>query len=122
MSTHNSDNITDADILINKYNNDGQLIWSDRFDSGARDSSYFGVDVDGAGDIFVSAYLWYGSNADVWVRKYDPNGVTVWTDVYDGGGTDMDMDLAVHSQGSAVVVGYTVIDSEQRIWMRKYPN
>ncbi|MFL5767672.1 MAG: hypothetical protein ACJ758_07500 [Actinomycetota bacterium] len=75
----------DWDIVIRKYTTDGTVVWTKEIGTPKRDVSG-NVALDGAGHLYVSgqtagAFPGYDnpSSADVFVRKYDLDGNSIWT-------------------------------------------
>ncbi len=123
---HQSDN-----IWLRKYDTDGNTLWTETYDSpnNGWDKGY-GIAVDAAGNVYVTGDE-YRSDLDqgynIWLRKYDTNGNTLWTETYDSPNTYYDNDngrgVTVDTAGNVYVTG-----SEERsdlsqgwnIWLRKY--
>ncbi len=128
----NAGRMTDA--WIAKYDADGAELWSDTFDgSESTFDAAYGVAVDDAGNVLVAGTTDESppstgcATADVWIRKYDPEGTELWTRIVDGpqGANDGARGVAVDSAGNVVVAGEIDygpradgIDS--RLWVRKY--
>jgi len=56
------------------------------------------LEVDSAGNVYVLAT----ASNDFLIRKYDTNGVPLWSRQYDGGGTETAVDLALDSAGNVI--------------------
>jgi len=121
--------ISGANILIHKYDLDGNRIWNvthtgeltNGYDSGA--SIAFDPDgmlyVGGSEEHIEQSY-------NVWINKYNPvDGVPIWTDpiIYDGpvSGEDGAGAIAFDLAGSLIVSGLaTFLGEGQNSWTRKY--
>ncbi len=71
-----------AEII--KYDNNGNLLWFNRFviNDGC---DLMGVVCDDLNNIIVSGYYDNGGDYNVFLRKYSPQGETIWTKRYDFG-------------------------------------
>jgi WD40 repeat protein len=83
------------------------------------------LEVDSAGNVYVLAT----ASNDFLIRKYDTNGVPIWSRQYDGGGTETAVDLALDSAGNVIVTGTSNNDyltvkfngvDVDLIWARRY--
>jgi hypothetical protein len=85
------------------------------------------LEVDSAGNVYVlaTAYYYY---YDYLILKYDTNGVLLWSQQYDGGGTETAVDLALDSAGNVIVTGTSNNDyltlkynaNGGLLWFRRY--
>lgn len=114
-------------IWIRKYDEDRIEQWTrgyglglDVYDGGR------GITVDTGGNVYVCGYVTqgtYGGDYDIWVRKYDPDGVVLWTKTHAGPYLFRDSaeDIAVDASGNVYVVGWEYVgDFDADIWVRKY--
>ncbi|MRR29140.1 hypothetical protein EG834_02100, partial [bacterium] len=76
--TGNSSNAVDKDIFTIKYDNNGDTLWTRRYDKGLNE---YGVDcvVDDSGYVYVAGY--YADSSYIAI-KYNTNGDTIWSRVY----------------------------------------
>lgn len=110
-----------ADIFVAKYDASGAHLWSNRF--GYAGSTLYGSDsgesiaVDGSGNVVVTGYfsdtidfgggpLVSAGSADIFVAKFDPNGVHVWSR-RSGSASPLDAghDVTVDGSGNVLVTG-----------------
>jgi len=85
------------------------------------------LEVDSAGNVYVLATTLYYTY-DYLILKYDTNGVLLWSQQYDGGGTETAVDLALDSAGNVIVTGtgdddYLTLKynaSGSLLWFRRY--
>jgi outer membrane protein assembly factor BamB len=78
-----------------------------------------GVTVDTVGDVYVTGdEVRAGQNENIWLRKYDMNGNTLWTETYDSPThtSDRAYGVALDSGSTVYVTGHSSDD----IWLRKY--
>jgi cysteine-rich repeat protein len=98
-------------------------LWTKTYNGAAdNDDSGFAIAADSTGDIIVVGSTYVVNDADdVWVRKLDPDGNTVWTRTYHGITADDGYGVAVDSTDAFVVVGSTYTSTNGRdVWVRKY--
>jgi len=104
--------------------NADQDIWTDIHEGGAgSDDVAYGIASDSEGNVLVAGYVEEAdTNADIWVRKYDPDGTEIWTVTHDGGisADDRAFDITVAADDGPVVVGRTqMAEGNADIWVRK---
>ena len=118
-----------ANIWLRKYDTDGNTLWTDTYDSPNHSSDYgLEVALDAAGNIYVTG--WEDRNdlsqdRNIWLRKYDTNGNTLWTETYDSPahGDDVGKGVAVDAAGNVYVTGYEQrndLGQDYNIWLCKY--
>ncbi len=102
------------DGFVRKYDPDGAELWTRQFGSEAQDYGW-AVAVDAAGDIFVAgttAGSLVGENRggwDLYVRKYDSDGLPLWTRQLGSSATEGGSGLAIaaDADGNVTVVAST---------------
>jgi uncharacterized delta-60 repeat protein len=98
------------DILIQKYNQQGDLVWTKIADgTSSLASSGQGIAVNSFGEIYVTGYLSVpGQNTDIIVLKYDASGELLWTNSINGGGNfeDKAWGIVVDEDGAAYITGF----------------
>ena len=113
----NSGNNKDtADIFVAKYDSDGKLIWA-KSAGGASDDFSNSIAVDGNGNSyltgsFMSPVIKFGTidiagkgNHDMFVVKYDGNGIAQWAKTSGGGVADYGRSIAADAKGNTIVTG-----------------
>lgn len=108
-----------------KYAPDGSRVWtSHRFGQVALAASR-GVAVDAAGDVYMTGYVFSGSNSrDIVTAKYDgATGAMLWGKRFDSAGqNDEPQALVLDSQGDVIVAGFvTRTDGNQDLLVMKWP-
>ena len=97
------------DILLLKYDLDGNLIWARTYDGPAADGDFArAIALDGAGNIVVLGQADTSTTAaDLVLLKYAPDGTRLWATLYDGPGhgNDRAFQLAIDGAGNIVVSG-----------------
>ena len=76
-----------TNAIVQKHNSAGVVVWTKTFNgAGNGNDAAYGVTTDKLGNVIVvgAAVTAVGSGTDVWVRKYDVNGLVVWTQFYAG--------------------------------------
>lgn len=109
------------DYATVKYNANGVLQWSNRYDGAghARDRAYK-VKADAAGNVYVTGRSNNGTNDDYATIKYNSSGVQQWLKLYDGGRTDRAVDLILDPSGNIYVTGRSSNGSNPDIVTLKY--
>lgn len=101
------------DAFLAKFTNDGVNLWSRQFGSPAEERIY-GVASDGNNDIIAVGYteggLFGNTNAgmsDIFVAKFGANGTLLWYRQFGSDEQDQPNGVAVGSDNSVYVVGYS---------------
>lgn len=108
---------TVMDIWLTKYDVSGNLQWTKTLDSGFNKNEQCNkVSLDSSGNIYVAGYYFSvnsASNSDMWLRKYDSGGNTVWTHTYAGASNlhDQINDVVVDGSGNVYITGFTQVGS-----------
>lgn len=114
-------------ITLTRYAPDGSTVWRESYNSpGNAGDGGFGVAVDSAQNIIIVGgveRIDLAQGPNVWVNKYDPNGVSIWSREHDEAMLgDTANGVAVDSEDNVVVVGF--IDpgdgNGTHAWVRKY--
>ena len=95
------------DAIIAKYNTSGTIQWQ-RSLGGAGDDVFYGIAVDGSGNLYVTGLTnsqGAGGN-DALITKYDTSGTIQWQRSLGGSGTERGQGIAVDSSGNVYVTGY----------------
>lgn len=109
VTSDNSGSNTDA--FVAKYNASGACQWVVPLGAGTSSDELWGLDVDAAGNVYVTGRLSGTINinplgtaqnrttdgVDAVLFKYDTNGLLVWGDVIGGSSTDYGYDVKVHN-------------------------
>ncbi|MEW6040184.1 MAG: fibronectin type III domain-containing protein [Elusimicrobiota bacterium] len=112
-------------IWVRKYDTNGLVQWTTTYNGTAngQDSGY-GIATDGSGNVYVTGCSYETvSGFNIWVRKYDTNGLVQWTTTYKdtANGWDSGYGIATDASGNVYVTGcsYETV-SGYNIWVRKY--
>ena len=116
-----ADTVITSNRLFNgylaRYDADGSFRWVRKV--GGRDDFSYGVDVDGLGNPVIVGYFQengdfegvlltsFGS-ADIYVAKFDPDGVPIWVNQAGSGDTDMGYAVAADDDGNVLITGFFV--------------
>ena len=117
---------TGNDIIVMKYSPTGTLLWEREINSagvlGDDEGNQIVVDVNG--NAFVCGSIEQNGNKNFISMKIDPNGITNWQDIIDGGanGTDEATSVNVTSQGDIIVSGQTNDGTNDRNTTIRYEN
>ncbi len=126
-----SDNGTDADVLVLRYDTNGSLDTGfgtngvATYDSGSNDYG-LAVALQADGKIVVAGLSDNGKDADVLVLRYNTNGLldtTFDTDgvvTYDGGGWDHGFAVALQDDGKIVVAGLSDNGTDGDVLVLRY--
>ena len=118
--------ITSSRIWIRKYSSTGAKLWTRNVDGQISGYDFArGAVVDGSGNLYVVGQILNSSTrkGDIWVRKYNPSGATLWTRTVNGPGDSFDAAYAAaaDSTGKLYVVGHIWTPTGGNdIWVRKY--
>ncbi|MEQ1920897.1 MAG: SBBP repeat-containing protein [Pyrinomonadaceae bacterium] len=101
-----------GDAFIRKYDVSGTEVWTRQFGTALTDVAY-GVDVDAAGNSYVTGYTpgalpgqTSSGSFDAFVRKYDAGGTEVWTRQFGTASQDLANDISVDAAGNSYVIGH----------------
>lgn len=100
-----------TDYLTIMYNSAGVQQWASLYNNtGANVDEAYAMDMDAAGNVYVTGYSWGGAvnDFDVATIKYNNSGVQQWVYRYNGPGTRFDsgQDIEVDGSGDVFVCGY----------------
>ncbi|MBC7695329.1 MAG: T9SS type A sorting domain-containing protein [Burkholderiales bacterium] len=107
----------DNDILLAKYDLNGNLLWA-KNDGGYYGEKALGVTYDNAGNVYMCGYYKdtctfggvttiYGSgNSDMFIAKYDANGNFQWVSKAGGPGRDEMKNMKCDANGNIYVCGF----------------
>lgn len=102
------DSISRIDYMTVKYDPEGNLLWSARYNGSLNDYDWaIGMDLDKAGNAYVTGY---SDRKDITTIKYDSLGNEIWIQQYNGSGNGFDAGYAlrVDSAGNVYVAGISV--------------
>jgi len=110
-------------MWLSKLDPDGNILWT-RLRNGASNKGDYlrGVAVDPSGDAIVCGYE---SMIDVpwqsWVRRYDTDGLIVWTETYDGESHEGAhcFGLVRDLVGDFVFTGGEIVDGSRKVFVQK---
>lgn len=119
-----TDNGTGSDLLVIKYDQDGNEEWRARYNGPANGGDYpVAIKVDESGNVYVTGESegndyhpddpCYVSTVDYVTAKYSPSGEHLWTSRFNGPamGGDAPAGLVVDSAGSTYVTGTSYTSS-----------
>lgn len=116
-----------SDVYLRKYNANGGTIWTQTYNGPANgDDRGLGVATDASGNVYVLGETGVaGQGQNIWLRKYDTNGNTVWTQTYDNPShsSDWGRDVAVDALGNVYVTGSSDradLGQGDNAWVSKY--
>lgn len=100
-----------TDVLVSKYNRDGELLWQQGHHGNAEADDYgVAVTTDGTGNCFVAAAVSnIGTSFDVAIMKFNPDGTMVWHTEWNGSANlhDVPSSIAMDGAGNIYVAGTT---------------
>jgi len=99
-----------TDIVLLKYNPDGDLIWDKEFSGSANVNDFGGsVVADDSGNVFLSGNTSHTvSGSDITLIKYDSSGSFKWVKYYNSGldTNDYDLKMKMDRNGNLCIAGY----------------
>lgn len=108
--TYNPDDGIDA--FIRKYSPGGKALWTRQFGGRKHSTNIKSVAVDDSGNVYVVGEIddvLPGQNnsgeSDVFIRKYNPNGMDLWTDQFGTKGYDTIRSVVLDKKGNICVTG-----------------
>jgi hypothetical protein len=121
IALDNSDNIyvtggsfgngTERDYLTIKYNNNGDTIWTRRYNGPGFDlDEAVDIILDDSANVYVTGYSASGDNLDICTIKYDSSGNQKWTSRYIGDGNGVENrphKMVIDNGGFLYVTGET---------------
>lgn len=100
---------TGSDYLTIKYNNDGDTIWTRKFDGmDSLDADVADdIAVDDSGNVYVTGHLYQSTFPDYCTIKYDSSGNQLWARFYNGiaNRNDFAKQIAIDKNGEIIVTG-----------------
>ncbi|MCH9685575.1 MAG: hypothetical protein K0V04_29360 [Deltaproteobacteria bacterium] len=111
-----------GEIWIARRGPEGRDLWSHVVEGPNGADSGRAVAADADGNTLVVGHYWGDTAPDIWARKLDADGNTLWTMTHDdlGGMADMGTGAAFDADGNAIVVGtVTVTARDHDVWIRK---
>ncbi|MEZ0324521.1 MAG: SBBP repeat-containing protein [Fimbriimonas sp.] len=100
---------TGFDLLVQKRNSVGVLLWTATYDNPRRDDAPKAMGLDGEGNVIVAGTSWAGVGFERWlVLKVTSEGSIAWTRSADVGGANA---MHVNADGTCIVGGYTTSPS-----------
>lgn len=130
-----------SDIVVIKYNSDGQQLWLTRYDGPSRRNEYpVAIRIDAAGNVYAGGYAdtdpALGYSLQLEALKFSPNGQLLWAANYSRApaeylqATDVALDgsgnllLAGHAYSHALTSGDAVLvkfsPAGERLWAARY--
>lgn len=101
----------DADIVLIKYDQRGDTVWTRRYNGPGNSYDFpYDITLDRNGNIYIAGYSFGTSdNADYIVLKYNPEGLLIWAERYNGpgNGADVASSIVVDSKDNVYVTGWS---------------
>ena len=107
-----ADNSGSLDVILIKHDPEGNLLWQRQIGSEHEDMGT-GVAVDAKGNAYICGYTMgvlgdtSAGGPDIFIAKYDGDGVHLWTHQFGSAGWDKAYGIAVADDGIICVVGMT---------------
>jgi hypothetical protein len=97
------------DYVTLKYSLGGMALWTNHYNAGTNSPAPKAIATDNNGNVFVTGTTASTTYFDYVTLKYSGAGLTLWTNSYTGPGNGVDEPeaIAVDSQGSVFVAGYS---------------
>src|SRR3989339_543966 len=116
-------------ILVRKYDANGSFQWANTY-NGISNSDDYGNDIciDDSGNVYATGITKMTTGGDnIWIRKYDTNGLIQWTTYYNSPNNSYDYGYGIISDnlGNIYVTGTEYrndLGQNFNIWIRQYDN
>jgi hypothetical protein len=115
-----------SDAFIAKFDGNGNRQWLEQFGT-PEDDNAFGVAIDGTGFVYVAGNTRGGldgnanrGDVDVFLRKYDPEGVLQWTRLLGTSMTDAVSGVETAADGSIYVGGTERVGDATSLFLAKF--
>jgi cysteine-rich repeat protein len=113
------------DVWVRKLAADGAPVWTRGYNGATSGTDVvYAATLTAAGDLLVAgSHAVEGQGLDVWLRKYDPAGTTLWTRTHAGaaGKADNGRAIAETSDGYIYVAGDENVELEgANAWLARY--
>src|ERR1035438_8137292 len=102
-------------IFLVKYDESGNVLWA-KSPVGTEYAYGLSVAVNNSGNIYVTGFFWgsvtFGSfvlnadRSDIFLAKYDGNGIVIWAESFGGNDEDVGQSVATDGSGNVFVTGY----------------
>ncbi|MEM9273251.1 MAG: SBBP repeat-containing protein [Cyanobacteria bacterium P01_F01_bin.143] len=105
-------NFGSTDTWVAKYDNQGNLLWTEQFGTSDLDD-FQGLATDINGDVYITGSTigtipeTFQIDSDAWVTKYDSQGNLLWNQQLGSGGFDSATGLATDLEGNVYISGFT---------------
>jgi uncharacterized delta-60 repeat protein len=103
-----TDNTSDGahDLILLKYNNNGNLIWNRTWGSAEHDIGY-DLALDSLGNIYICGQTYIGSTYDSLLLKYNSSGDLQWVETWGGTGGDRGSEIVITPNDDIFIAGHT---------------
>lgn len=121
LNFNNGDSITNTgltDVCIAKFNANGVCQWAQKI-GGTRDDVIFSIAIDPTGNIYTAGYfrsptlyfnngvsLKINNSDDVYIAKYNSNGICQWAQEMSGAGDEYNLSLTLDYSGNIYGTGF----------------
>lgn len=101
-----------AETFVSKYDDSGEILWIGQI-GGAGNEQGRGIATDLLGNVYATGYSSHGFDGlvsrgnDVFVTKFDSEGVKQWTKLYGTESVDRAFDIETDGSGNIFLTGYT---------------
>jgi uncharacterized delta-60 repeat protein len=110
--------INSDDIIVIKYDNNGNTVWVSTYNAGIKDHAY-SIALDKENNIYVCGYV-LKNTYDYIVIKYDRNGNKLWERIYDSGEHDNAIGIVCDSENNVYVAGQSYNGTNYDFLVIKY--
>jgi hypothetical protein len=112
----------DNDILLLKYDTNGNLIWSKQIGASGPDKCY-GIALDNSGHMYLTGYFCYTvqfdshsvngpGGTDIFLAKFDTGGNCLWVEQAGDTSLDKGRDVTVNVNGDIVITGEFSVNAQ----------
>src|SRR5690606_35236578 len=111
----------DFDVFVRKFDSSGSELWTTQLGTAGTDHPG-GIAIDGGNNVYIAGYVSgsldgkpFMGEVDLFVRKFDAAGGTLWTETLGTSSRDEALGLAIDDAGNLFVTGRTQLGLDGQV-------